>query len=197
MPGRESGIYSAGMGGFFRLKSLKLQHSCSILAAFLQHSCSTLQHFAALCSTLQHSCSTLQQQIRHFQGKIRCCRTKFLCGSSSSSNKLLQTADLQRICGALRHSCGTLWRIYAAVLMLPSIFEGKITCGGVNFSRRRRHRRNPQTMKRGITWAAHAQADIRLCSDEVTTAPASTPSSGRGRRPSSRRSHLAAAHRTA
>ncbi len=48
-----------------------------------------LNMLAALCSsTLLQQKPSLQQHICHFQGKTRCCRTKILCGSSSSNKPL-------------------------------------------------------------------------------------------------------------
>src|SRR5690606_39889058 len=45
------------------------------------------------CSTILLQFQSLQQKIAGFEGKIICCSTKILCGSSS--NKLLQAATQQ------------------------------------------------------------------------------------------------------
>ena len=72
---------------------------------------SHLQQFAAICSQIV-------QQIFRFEGKSRCCRTKFLCGSSSSSSKMLQAAPRcykqQQIVAQCAAVLRLLWRKCAA-----------------------------------------------------------------------------------
>ncbi len=78
---------------------------------------SQLQHYtAAICEFAAANLS--------FSGKNRCCRTKFLCGSSSSSNKVLRlVAHLPLLVAHLRRNSA-----------IAIQFEGKIVAAALFFT---------------------------------------------------------------